>query len=131
MDILAPMIAPGQKLKIEIYNDGNDLITYVTYPDKAYSLCACSFYFTCIAAIIAGLYYYVKCRTGEPLTTPPEIPTSSQDSLVSSTSEISVDSSDTEQKKDDEPIAEVQKVASTTAADKDDLISSIQFFPVI
>lgn len=59
MDIMPP-IAPGEKIKIEIHNDRNNLITYITYPDMGYSKCKCTIYLIFLATLIAGIYYLFK-----------------------------------------------------------------------
>ncbi|KAL1457821.1 hypothetical protein WDU94_008013 [Cyamophila willieti] len=55
-----PPIAPGKKVKIEMYNNGYDLITTVTYPEKEYSLCTCSFYLLCAVIILWVLCQIIK-----------------------------------------------------------------------
>lgn len=71
-----PPIAPGQIIKIEIYNNGHNLITTVTFPDKDSSLmCTCQVYFLLTAFIIIAIFYLLKwllSGTSKP-TTPPAI----------------------------------------------------------
>lgn len=80
---LMPPIAPGSKIKIEVYNTGYDLITTVTYPDKDYSLCTCVLYLFTTAALISGIYYLVKWF----LTRKEAKPTSRRGSTTSQTSQ--------------------------------------------
>lgn len=79
-----PPIAPGQKLKIEIFNNGNDLLTYITYPDMGYSKCKCTIYLIFLAALIAGIYYFYKtsCQEEKPIRPNPTPPDTNEPSTV-------------------------------------------------
>lgn len=106
-----PPIAPGQKLKIEIFNNGNDLLTYITYPDMGYSKCKCTIYLIFLAALIAGIYYFYKisCQEEKPIRPNPTPPDTNEPSTVTLQEEENEQKSDATMKNKKSSISNSQQ----------------------